>query len=106
MVRAKSLAYALNHGSDEPVDNSSTQPLSLTDYMQVALQSRVSLLQLNQCQTQYRMIARWRLALINHLLLKDLEIFQRYHKGRQAIKAWRVLIQKRKQKAQSHWKTK
>ena len=82
MVRAKSLAYALNHGSEEPVDNSSTQPLPLTDYIQVALQSRVSLLQLNQCQTQYRMITRWRLALISHLLLKDLGIFQSYHKGR------------------------
>ena len=80
--------------------------MTLTDYIQVALQSRISLLQLNEFKLQYQYIARWQQALANRLLQKDLVTFQSYQRGRQALRAWLLLIQRQKLKALNHWKTK
>ena len=55
--------------------------MPLTDYIQVALQSRISLLQLNEFKLQYQYLARWKQALVNRLLLKDLATFQKLLEG-------------------------
>ena len=104
--RAKSLHFALQQFDAEPKGQSKGAPMALTDYIQVALQSRVSLLQLNEFKLQYQYIARWQQALANRLLQKDLVTFQSYQRGRQALRAWLLLIQRQKLKALNHWKTK
>ena len=104
--RAKSLHFALQQGDAEPLDQRQGASMSLTDYIQVALQSRISLLQLNEFRLQYQYLAVWRQALVNKLLLKDLATFQSYQRGRQALRAWHLHIQRQKLKALNHWKTK
>ena len=87
--RARSLHFALQQSGAEASDQRPGEPMSLTDYIQVALQSRISLLQLNEFKLQYQYLAVWKQALINKLLQKDLATFHSYQAGRHALRAWR-----------------
>lgn len=66
--------------------------MSLTDFTQVAMQSGVSMLQLNDIQVKYRFLDLWRNKLVNRLLEKDLDAYRGIQAGKQALRDWHVHI--------------
>ena len=62
--------------------------MSLTDYAQVAMQTGVSMLHLNDIQAKYRFVEQWRRKLVNRLLEKDFDAFRGFQAGRQALREW------------------
>ena len=83
-----------------------TEGMSLTDFTQVAMQSGVSMIHLNDIQVKYRFMDLWRNKLVNRLLEKDLDAYRCIQAGRKALRDWHIHIRKQKLRAVNHWRTK
>jgi len=71
------MVLALRQASHEADDlEVPCEGMTMTDYMQVALQAGVSLLNLNDLQLKFRSIEFWRKQLVLQILNKDLEQYR------------------------------
>ena len=78
MIRAKSMAHALREVNHQDSDQAIVpeEGMSLSDFTQVAMQTGLSLLHLNDVQMKYRFIESWRERLVLRLLEKDLDQYR------------------------------
>ena len=68
--------------------------MSLTDFTQVAMQTGVSMLHLNDIQAKYRFIDLWKQKLASKLLERDFESYRGFQAGRAALREWRAHLQR------------
>ena len=95
--RSKALNLAIREAKGYDNDTQSLSisdevGMTLTDFTQVAMQTGVSMLYLNDLQAKFQFMSHWRERIIKRLIDKDLDTFRGFQAGRIALREWRTLI--------------